>query len=57
MRIESDPLECENCDERSHDDIETVTDVPQLDPETYAMGPDVRDVYVCAGCQNVLGIE
>ncbi|WP_267639384.1 hypothetical protein [Haloarchaeobius amylolyticus] len=57
MRIERDPLVCENCGELDHDDIETVSDVPQLDPESYEVGPESSDVYVCAGCKNVIGVE
>ncbi|WP_439026250.1 hypothetical protein [Haloarchaeobius sp. DT45] len=57
MRIETDPPVCENCDDLRHDDVETIEDVPQLDPETYEVGPGTTDVYVCAGCKNVIGVE
>jgi hypothetical protein len=53
-----DPFFCDNCDmELTHDDIETVPAVPQIDPETYDIGQETRDVFQCAGCGTVIGIE
>jgi hypothetical protein len=53
-----DGVFCEDCGETvSHDDLETVRDVLQLNPETFEMGPETRDVYVCGGCGAVLGVE
>lgn len=57
MRIESDPMECENCGPLDHADLETVEDVPRLDPETYAVQGDATDVYVCAGCHAIVGVK
>ncbi|WP_435332583.1 hypothetical protein [Haloarchaeobius sp. TZWWS8] len=57
MRLEDDPLDCENCGELTHDEIETIENVPQIDPETFAMGPDATDVFLCAGCKDVIGVR
>jgi hypothetical protein len=52
-----DPFYCDDCDmELTHDDIETASNVPQIDPDTYELGTETRDVYKCAGCGTVIGI-
>jgi hypothetical protein len=57
MRIETDPLTCENCGDLDHEDVETVPDVPKLDPESYAIEGEGTDVYVCRGCGSVIGVR
>lgn len=57
MRIESDPMTCRNCGDLDHDGVETRTDVPRLDPESYAIVGEGTDVYVCSGCGSVLGVR
>jgi len=53
-----DPFYCDDCDmELTHDDVETASNVPQIDPDTYELGAETRDVYKCAGCGTVIGIE
>lgn len=56
VRIESDPMECENCGPLDHADVETVADVPRLDSETYAITGEPTDVYVCGGCHAIIGV-
>jgi hypothetical protein len=57
MRMESDPMECKNCGDLTHEDLEVVEDVPKLDPETYAVEGEPTDVYVCAGCHAIVGVR
>lgn len=57
MRIESDPMECENCGPLDHGDLETVENVPRLDPESYEVTGEPTEVYVCAGCHAIVGVE
>lgn len=54
--MESDPMECENCGELTHDDVEAVENVPRLDPETYAIEGEHTEVYVCGGCHAIIGV-
>lgn len=56
--MDEDPFFCENCDhELSHDEIETVAPVPQLDIDSYAPGEGVAEVYQCGGCGLVIGFD
>jgi hypothetical protein len=57
MRIEHDPMQCENCGELTHDDLEKVENVPRLDPETYEVEGDATEVYVCGGCHAIVGVK
>jgi uncharacterized protein with PIN domain len=56
--MDEDPLFCEDCStELSHDDVETVEPVPQLDPESYRMKEQTAEVYECSGCGTVIGFD
>jgi len=56
--MSEDPFFCENCDaDLTHDEIETVAPVPQLDIESYEPGEDVAEVYQCVGCGLVIGFD
>lgn len=57
MRIENDPMECENCGELTHDDLEVVENVPRIDPETFDIEGEATEVYVCSGCHAIVGVE
>jgi len=57
MRIEHDPMQCENCGELSHDDLERVENVPRLDPDTYEVAGEATEVYVCRGCHAIVGVK
>jgi len=50
-------MECENCGPLDHADLETVTEVPRLDPETYEVQGEATDVYVCGGCHAIVGVR
>jgi uncharacterized protein with PIN domain len=51
-----DPFFCENCNmELSHEDIETVSQVPRIDYETFEFAEEPADVYKCGGCGVILG--
>jgi len=53
-----DPLYCVDCGtELTHGDVTTVGPVPQLDPESYAVGGETAEVYRCSGCGAVLGFD
>lgn len=53
-----DPFFCENCGvDLEHDDIETIEPVLQIEPETYDIGHNVAEVYLCAGCQEIIGFD
>jgi hypothetical protein len=39
-----------------HDEIETVSQVPQVDVETFEISGQPADVHKCAGCGLVIGL-
>lgn len=52
-----DPFFCEDCDtELSHDEIETVAGVPQVDIESYEVTGQPADVHKCVDCGLVIGL-
>jgi transposase len=53
-----DPFYCDDCDmELSHDDIEVVEMVPQINPDSYEMKDQLAEVYECSGCGFVIGFD
>ncbi len=56
--MSDDPFFCDNCDlELSHNDIETVSQVPQIDPDTFSLNNEIADVHKCRHCGIVIGFE
>lgn len=56
--MDDDPFFCVTCGETlGHDDIQTATDVPELDIENFEMGRDTVDVFQCSGCGMVIGFR
>ncbi|WP_302082702.1 hypothetical protein [Salinibaculum rarum] len=56
--MDEDPFFCEDCDEQlSHDEIQTVTEVPQVNIESFEMSAETVDVHQCRGCGLVIGFE
>lgn len=56
--MSGDSLYCEDCEaELSHDDVDIVDPVPQLDPESYEMKDRTAEVYQCSGCGFVIGFD
>jgi hypothetical protein len=55
--MSDDPFFCEDCDmDLGHDEIETVSQVPQVDVETFEISGQPADVHKCAGCGLVIGL-
>jgi len=52
-----DQFFCEGCDTHlGHDEIETVSEVPQVDVETFEISGRPADGHKCAGCGLVIGL-
>ena len=55
--MSDDPFFCEDCDmDLGHDEIETVSGVPQVDVETFEISGQPADVHKCAGCGLIIGL-
>ena len=55
--MSDDPFFCEDCDmDLGHDEIETVSGVPQVDVESFEMSGQPADVHKCAGCGLIIGL-
>ncbi|CCQ35287.1 small CPxCG-related zinc finger protein [Natronomonas moolapensis 8.8.11] len=53
-----DAFYCETCNEDvTHDDIETVTDVPEVDLDQFLFVEGSAEVYKCGVCGEVLGFN
>jgi len=53
-----DPFFCEDCGTAlSHDEIEAVEPVPQVDVDSFEMYDQTAAVYKCAGCGFVIGFD
>jgi predicted nucleic acid-binding Zn-ribbon protein len=53
-----DPFFCDGCDmELSHDEIETVPDVPRVSLDRFEFVEQSAEVYRCGGCGIVIGYD
>ncbi|WP_181692723.1 hypothetical protein [Natronomonas sp. LN261] len=53
-----DTFYCETCDEDlTHDDIETVPDVPEIDLDRFRFVEGSAEVYRCGACGTILGFK
>jgi len=56
--MSQDPFFCDGCDmELSHDEIETVPDVPRVSLDRFEFVEQSAEVYRCGGCGIVIGYD
>ena len=56
--MENTPFFCDDCGmELGHDDIQVVSNVPQIDVESFEMFEGIAEVYQCSGCGMVVGFD
>ncbi len=54
--MSTETLFCDNCGKNlTHSELETVQQVPQINPETYEILGGPADVYTCSDCGFVIG--